>query len=143
MGEMVVQVAYPFGHGLSYTTFEYSWDPANGPPVATSEGGAQIRVQVQNTGITGGVEVVQVYATFPESDGFSTSTKALKRYKRVQLNAGETAVLNLDLTADSFRRWSNEAWAFETPCPGAYHVSVGSSSRDIRLDADLDIQVEA
>jgi len=47
------------------------------------------------------------------------------------------------LTADSFRRWSNEAWAFETPSPGSYHISVGSSSRDIRLDADLYIQVEA
>jgi len=128
-----VEPLFPFGHGLSYTTFAYS-DPQ---VPATVEAGEPIHVSVTvtNTGAVAGQEVVQLYVGDPVSS-LVRPPKELKGFQKVSLEPGESAVVEftLDERALSFYDPYRGQWVAE---PGAFEVLFGSSSRDIRAQASF------
>jgi beta-glucosidase len=129
-----VDVAYPFGHGLSYTTFDYA-DLAL--EVLTDGDDPQVRVTltVTNSGQRDGIETVQVYVSDPQCSVFRPAQE-LRAFTRVALAAGESRTVTLDLGMRAFAYWHQTAqrWAVEG---GVFEVRVGASSRDIRLTGSV------
>ena len=122
-----VPVKYPFGYGLSYTTFEYT-------DLKVNADGATFKIT--NTGKLDGAEIAQVYISLPGAEVFRPE-KELKGFAKVFLKAGETKTVTVAFNDMTFRYWNeDEAWAVEG---GIYKVLVGSSSADIRLAADLSV----
>ncbi|GAA4176239.1 beta-glucosidase family protein [Gryllotalpicola koreensis] len=123
-------VSYPFGHGLSYTSFAYS-DLA----VEVLDDGASPRVRVgltvTNTGRVAGAEIVQVYVTDAEASVYRPEQE-LRGFARVQLEPGQSQAVAVELDARAFAFWSTaaHAWVVEG---GRFGIRVGASSRDIRL----------
>ncbi|MGF6822173.1 beta-glucosidase [Microbacterium sp. ZKA21] len=121
-----MDVAFPFGHGLSYTTFSY------GAPTATVEGDGDIRVTVAvtNTGAVDGREVVQVYAA-PETSAVERAPRELKAFASVALAAGETRDVSVVIRREDLAYWDIRVDRFVVE-GGSYRVEVGASSRDLR-----------
>jgi beta-glucosidase len=127
------EVAYPFGFGLSYTTFGY------GQATATvTAAGIEVRVPVTNTGDRDGREVVQVYVSLPGS-AVSRAERELKAFASVPVKAGETADVVLAIDREDLAYWDTRLnrWAVEG---GEYHCAVGASSRDLRSTAVAAVQ---
>jgi beta-glucosidase len=127
------EVAYPFGFGLSYTTFAY------GPAAAASTpAGIEIRVAVTNTGVRQGREVVQVYVSVPDSS-VRRVPRELKAFANVPLAAGATAEVVLTIAREDLAYWDARLgkWVVEG---GAYEIGVGSSSRDLRAKAVVPVE---
>ena len=127
---------YAFGYGLSYTTFAYSnltVKQENGEVIAT--------VNVQNTGALDGDEVVQLYMSLPSSLRVRP-IHALKAFKRVHIQAGETVTVTLNFKIDDLAVWCNGRKIY-TVESGVYKMEVGAASDDIRLTADVEIAGEA
>jgi beta-glucosidase len=127
------EVAYPFGFGLSYTTFGY------GQATATcSAAGIEVRVPVTNTGGRDGREVVQVYVSLPGS-AVSRAERELKAFASVPVKAGETADVVLTIDREDLAYWDTRLnrWVVEG---GEYHCAVGASSRDLRSTAVVAVQ---
>lgn len=124
-----VPVAFPFGYGLSYTSFAYS------DLKVTAD---SVTLTVTNTGARDGAEIVQVYIAKPGAEIFRPAQE-LKAFARVPLAAGESRTVMLPLDDKAFRYWntSTDGWEIEG---GRYEVRVGASSADIRLTADVDIR---
>jgi beta-glucosidase len=123
-----IQPVFPFGHGLSYTTFEYSNLSIDRADVST-EGNLTVRVDVTNTGPLPGAEVAQLYLGFPHET--SEPPRQLKGFQKVFLKPGETRRVSFPVGAEDFSFWS-AGYGTWVAYPGAYQVMVGSSSRDIR-----------
>ena len=123
-----VPVKYPFGYGLSYTTFEYT-------DLKVNADGATFKIT--NTGKLDGAEIAQLYISLPGAEVFRPE-KELKGFAKVFLKAGETKTVTIAFNDMTFRYWNveDEAWAVEG---GIYKILVGSSSADIRLAADLSV----
>ena len=125
---------FPFGHGLSYTQFDYANLRLNGE---SFEPGDEIVVQVDvtNTGERAGQEVVQLYVRDEESS-LTRPWQELKAFTKVHLEPGETKTVTLTLTSQSLAYYhpAIKNWLTE---PGAFALAVGSSSRDIRQTAKL------
>jgi beta-glucosidase len=122
-------VAYPFGFGLSYTTFEYG--QASATASATANGaGIEVRIPVTNTGDRDGREVVQVYVSLPASR-VRRPPRELKAFASVEIAAGQTAGVRLTIARDDLAYWDTRLgrWVVEG---GEYHCAVGASSRDLR-----------
>ena len=124
-----VPVAFPFGYGLSYTSFAYSDLKVTADSVSLT---------VTNTGARDGAEIVQVYIAKPGAEVFRP-TQELKAFARVPLAAGESRTVTLPLDDKAFRYWNTrtDCWEIEG---GRYEVRVGASSADIRLTANVDIR---
>jgi len=125
-------VAYPFGFGLSYTTFEY------GPASATATAaGLEVRVPVTNTGGRDGREVVQLYLSLPGSQ-VTRAPRELKAFASVPLAAEESKEVTLTVDRDDLTYWDTRLnrWVLEG---GAYHCAVGASSRDLRAVAVVEV----
>ena len=124
-----VPVAFPFGYGLSYTSFAYS------DLKVTAD---SVTLTVTNTGARDGAEIVQVYIAKPGAEIFRPAQE-LKAFARVPLAAGESRTVTLPLDDKAFRYWntSTDGWEIEG---GRYEVRVGASSADIRLTAEVDIR---
>jgi beta-glucosidase len=118
---------FPFGFGLSYTTFEYS----NMQLEQSGEGLLVVKFTVKNSGPRGGAEVAQVYIAGPRT-GMPRPPKELKGFAKVYLAAGEErpVAVNLDRRAFSVYDPTKNDWVVE---PGEYQIQVGSSSRQIRF----------
>jgi beta-glucosidase len=131
-----VEPLFPFGYGLSYTTFEYSGLTISTPKVKAGAK-VEISVQVRNTGTRPGAEVVQVYLRDVESS-LPRPEKELKGFGRVMLQPGETRTLafTLDPSALAFFDAGKGDWVTEA---GAFEVLVGASSRDIRLKGGFSV----
>lgn len=129
------QVAYPFGHGLSYTTFKF-----NELEVSGDDESLKVELSVANTGKVDGKEVVQVYVARTSPSAVPRPVKELKKFKKVALKAGESAKVELTLSVkDScsyFDEFHNQ-WHLEA---GKYQVLVGSSSDDIHLIGDFEVK---
>ena len=127
------EVAYPFGFGLSYTTFGYGQATA-----AVTDGGIEVRVPVTNSGDRDGREVVQVYVSLPGSQ-VSRAPRELKAFASVPVKAGETEDVVLTIARDDLAYWDIRLsrWVVEG---GAYHCAVGASSRDLRSTAVVEVQ---
>jgi beta-glucosidase len=130
------QPLFPFGHGLSYTTFQYS-----GIKVARAkDGGLDVSFSVKNTGKAAGDEVAQVYLGAPKSapGGAQFAVKALAQFDRVSIPAGQTKALTLHVEPRRLQYWATATNRWETAA-GSRTVYVGASSRDIRLQAEANI----
>ncbi|HET6897331.1 MAG TPA: glycoside hydrolase family 3 C-terminal domain-containing protein, partial [Vicinamibacteria bacterium] len=129
---------YPFGHGLSYTRFEYSDLRVDRPRVGARET-ATVSVRVKNVGARAGDEVVQLYARslatkVPEVN------KDLRGFARVPLAPGEQRVVTFELTpATALTHYDAGAKGLAV-APGDYEIQVGASSHDIRLTARLHVR---
>ena len=131
-----LEVSYPFGHGLSYTTFEYS-DASVAPDAA----GLTVRVTVTNTGDRDGAEVVQVYTSLPGS-AVVRAPRELKGFAKVALAAGESREVEVRVRREDLAYWDIrvDRWIVEG---GEYTVEVGASSRDIRSVATVTVEGDA
>lgn len=130
---------FPFGHGLSYTTFAYSAlsiTPATGTP---GDMGHDVRVTVRNTGARAGTEVVQVYVGPPASPPVPMAAQALAAFARVTLAPGQAQAITLRIHQRAWSYWSESSHNW-TIAPGRRPVFVGSSSRDIRLKAETTVE---
>lgn len=127
---------FPFGHGLSYTTFEYSGLKIT-PSKAAPGKPVQVSVRVRNSGARPGAEVAQLYVRDVQSS-VDRPVKELKGFRRVALKPGEAQTVTFTLDDGAFAFWSpaKNGWTVE---PGAFEVLVGASSRDIRARGGLEI----
>ena len=131
-----VDVQFPFGFGLSYTTFEYS-DLQLSAKEINEEDGLTVSLKVKNTGDVAGAEVVQLYVQDVESTVFRP-VKELKGFTKVFLEAGEekTVEFNLDSRAFAYYNVSISDWHVES---GDFKILIGASSRDIRLEDTVNV----
>ncbi|HEY4300414.1 MAG TPA: glycoside hydrolase family 3 C-terminal domain-containing protein [Candidatus Didemnitutus sp.] len=125
------QPLYPFGHGLSYTRFNY----ADLRVTATASRNLAVSVEVTNAGERDGDEVVQLYAT-PPAESHPRETESLCAFRRVHFRAGETRTIDFIISAASLRRWNAERGAMEIPA-GLWKIRAGASSADIRESATV------
>jgi beta-glucosidase len=123
---------FPFGFGLSYTTFAYS-----GLTVRPAADGYDVAFTVRNTGTRAGVDVPQVYIGPPPSPPVPMAVKALAGFERVTLAPGATASVRVHIGPRDLSYWSDSTHAW-TVAAGRRAVMVGASSRDIRLTAAID-----
>ena len=119
-------VLYPFGYGLSYTSFKYS-----NLQVEDGEDEINVSFQLKNTGKCAGDEVAQVYVKLPERNEVMP-VKELKGFERVSLKGGESKKVTIKLRKDLLRYWDEEQSQFVHPS-GDYMIMLGASSADIRL----------
>lgn len=133
-----VEVSYPFGYGLSYTTFAYS-----APVVkATKDGGISVSITVKNTGKVAGKEAVQVYVSAP-AGGLEKPAQELKAFAKTrELQPGESQTLTM--TCDAYYLASfNEATTAYEKAAGQYTVKIGASCEDIRHTANVTLKAQS
>jgi beta-glucosidase len=125
--------AYPFGFGLSYTSFRFS-----GLSVGAGAGGSELdaRVTVTNTGPRAGSAVPELYVSLPSPPGVPEPPWQLKGFAKVSLAPGQSARVTMPLDARSFSYWSDAANAWEI-APGCDVIGVGSSSARLPLRASV------
>lgn len=122
---------FPFGFGLSYTTFQFS--DLSVEKENTFHHEVTLHFDITNTGKVGGAEVAQVYVGFPNIPEGDEAPRQLKGFKRVYLDPGQTKTITLKLDAQSFSYWSNlqHNWQIQ---PGKYLLMVGDSSVNLPLE---------
>jgi len=140
-----IEPLFPFGFGLSYTTFAYknlkvSPDTASFSSAAVPD--VTVEFDVTNTGSLAGAEVAQLYVGLPSTDDVPEPPQQLKGFQKVELKPGKTAHIKLQLDRRAFSYWDvqTHAWAV---MPGMAKIIVGASSRDPRLQASVQIQSAA
>jgi len=128
-----IPVSYPFGYGLSYTTFEYS-----DATVANDGKNITVTVNVKNTGAAAGKEVVEVYASAPAKT-MDKPVQELKAYaKTAKLAAGESAQVTVTFPVSELASFNEAASAWEVEA-GTYKFNIGASSRDIRAVVEAEV----
>jgi beta-glucosidase len=127
---------FPFGFGLSYTTFSFS--NLQAPSSAASGSTVTVSFDVTNTGSVEGAEVAQLYVSDPSAKA-DRPERELKGFAKVRLASGETKHVTIDLDARSFSYWSESAkeWTID---PGKFVVRVGDSSENTPLSAEITLQ---
>jgi beta-glucosidase len=128
---------YPFGYGLSYTTFDYS-DLQTSAPTLAKDGSLIVSVNVKNTGNRAGEEVVQLYVKHRKS-ALEHPVQELRGFKRVAFQPGEQKTVEIPLTAKSLAYWDEAKHAF-TAEGGEIEVRVGGSSADERLKTTVTVE---
>ena len=127
---------FPFGHGLSYTTFKYDALKLS-PKQIKADGKVEITLDVANTGQRAGDEVVQLYVHQAKSS-VKRPGRELRGFQRVHLEPGEKKTVTLSLPAEKLAFWDETTHGFLVE-PGAFEVMLGASSGDIRLRQSLDV----
>ncbi|NIO86192.1 MAG: hypothetical protein GTN53_37005 [Candidatus Aminicenantes bacterium] len=129
-----IEPLFPFGHGLSYTSFDY----ANLAVESLADNEFMVHVDIKNTGKRKGAEVVQVYVKDMESS-LERPEKELKGFQKVFLESGETQRVSIKLNREAFTFYhpQKKQWVVE---PGEFEIWVGSSSKDIRLKGKIMIK---
>lgn len=131
-----IPVLFPFGHGLSYTTFEYSNIRLNSSKIKDSDG-LKVYATIKNTGSCAGKEIVQLYVA--DKTGVEIRPeKELKGFEKVYLEPGEQKEVEFVLDQRSFAYWNTDRNCWYAPS-GEYEILIGASSQDIRLSATLDV----
>jgi beta-glucosidase len=130
------QPLFPFGFGLSYTRFEYSYLTFNMKQINTNDT-LMVSCNIKNTGDFDGEEVVQLYL-FDELSYFARPVKELKGFQRVSLKKGEQKNISFMLTPDVFSVLNEELKKVTEP--GFFRIMIGSSSKDIRLRDRIEIK---
>jgi beta-glucosidase len=121
---------YPFGYGLSYTTFGYS-NLRLSSLALPADGTVTVNAEVRNTGTRTGDEVVQLYVQ-PLGSKVERPLKELRGFRRITLKPGEVQTVRIPLKGDSLAWWNQKTGRYEVE-PGRVRVMLGSSSADIRL----------
>jgi beta-glucosidase len=127
--------AFPFGHGLSYTSFAYEGLSC----AAQSDGSVRVTFSVENRGSHPGAEVAQVYVAPPAGD-LPRPVRELKEFARVELAAGERKTVEIRLSREAFALFDPRPGAGWRVPPGTYGIDVGASSRDLRLRDAIEIK---
>jgi beta-glucosidase len=135
-----IEPLFPFGYGLTHTSFEYSALRA----VRAADGTVTVTCRVHNTGKRAGDAVVEVYlgAPSPAPAGVDFPIRALAAFARVGIEAGDTRQVRLQIPAQRFSYWSADARAWRDAGRGR-RVFVGSSSRDLPLSAAIEWRTPA
>lgn len=123
-------VLYPFGYGLSYTTFQYG----QARILRQDKKAIEVSVPVTNTGSHDGDEVVQLYVAYPDSK-VEHPQKQLKAFERVHIRKGETKEVILSIQRSDLTYWDTARHTF-VPEKGCLHFMIGASSADIRTEID-------
>jgi len=128
-------VLFPFGYGLSYTTYQYS--ALETTPGANAGAKTRLRFAIKNTGDRAGAEIAEVYVTLPASA--EEPPRRLVGWTKVQLNAGESRNVTVEIDPTYLQVFDEQAnaWKF---VPGDYVFAVGGSSRDLRLKEQVRLQ---
>jgi len=126
---------FPFGHGLSYTHFDYGSLEIS-PFQIPAGGSAHINIHIRNSGATEGTEIVQLYIR-DEIGSVTTPEKALKGFARVTLQPGEEKVVTFTVGPEHLSLWNREMHRVVEP--GIFKIMAGSSSADIRQTAVLEV----
>lgn len=132
------QVSYPFGYGLSYTTFEYL-----NSSIRSDNGIYTITVDVRNTGKFAGKEVVQLYVSAPDNANMNKPEKELKAFAKTrELGPGETVTVTMKVNAADLASYDEavSSWVVDG---GSYKFLIGASSRDIKAVLDADVAAVA
>ncbi|MBR3954105.1 MAG: glycoside hydrolase family 3 C-terminal domain-containing protein [Clostridia bacterium] len=129
-------VLFPFGYGLSYTTFEYSGMKVSKKNIKDTDT-LKVTFKIKNTGDKAGAEVAQVYVADKESTVYRP-VKELKGFTKVYLEPGEEKAVTIELDKRAFAFWNTEIgdWYVES---GEFDILVGASSRDIRLNTTVKV----
>ncbi len=131
------EVLFPFGHGLSYSQFEYlGANLLYNPRGELSD--ISIRLKIKNKSPTDGEEVIQIYVRQAESNE-PAPIKTLVGFKRVALTSGETVFLNIPVGIEFMKRWDREKKAYVL-MPGKFDFLIGASSEDIRIELSKDFE---
>jgi beta-glucosidase len=132
-----MEVLFPFGHGLSYTTFAYSNMKVNKSSM-TDEDTITVSVDVTNVGNRAGKEVIQLYVKDKESTVIRPE-KELREFAKVELQPGETKTVSFELSKRAFAYWNTEIhdWHVET---GEFEILIGSSSKDIKCSEIVKVE---
>jgi beta-glucosidase len=128
---------FPFGHGLSYTTFKYENLVVSGTGVSTNTS-VNVSVDVSNTGTRAGDEVVQLYVAYPQSTTLPRPLQQLRGFKRITLAPGQKQTVTFALPGSALAYWDTTAKAFALQS-GTVQLQVGSTSKDIRLMGNLTV----
>ncbi|MBR5562017.1 MAG: glycoside hydrolase family 3 C-terminal domain-containing protein [Clostridia bacterium] len=133
-------VRYPFGFGLSYTTFEYSDIKVSAKSIKDTDT-LTVTVKIKNTGAVPGYEIVQLYVADKESTIYRPE-KELKGFKKIWLNPDEEKEIAFELSKRAFAFYNVNIndWCVES---GDFDILVGASSADIRLSATVNVSAEA
>lgn len=127
---------FPFGHGLSYTTFKYSNLKLSAKKIPAT-GSMQIQFDVNNSGILAGDEVPQLYV-HQEKSAVKVPVEELRGFARIHLQPGETKTVTITLPASKLARWDETTHGFVVS-PGKFDLLVGASSADIRLKNKISV----
>lgn len=138
--ELDSRVAWPFGYGLSYTTFEYA-NLAMNTEAATTDEAITLSFDVKNTGEVAADEVTQIYLS-PADDNANIRPIQLQGFARVSLAPGETKKVEVKMYTEQFGYYSNEGQRQWNIAPGEFTVKVGASSQDIKLSGNISLQGE-
>jgi beta-glucosidase len=130
------KVQYPFGYGLSYTTFDYSWIKKPNE-IQDTKDVLQFSIRIKNTGSITGDEVAQVYIQYPELERMPL--KELKGFKRVSIEKGSEKEIQFSIPVNELQKWDlkEKRWKLY---PGTYTVLVGGHSQDARLSSSVKIK---
>ena len=134
------RVAWPFGYGLSYTTFEYA-NLAMNAEAATTDEAITLSFDVKNTGEVAADEVAQIYLS-PADGNANIRPIQLQGFARVSLAPGETKKVEVKMYTEQFGYYSNEGQRQWNIAPGEFTVKVGASSQDIKLSGNISLQGE-
>jgi beta-glucosidase len=125
---------YPFGFGLSYTTFDLS-----NMEIETSGDGAKVSLEVKNTGSRSGAEVVQIYVG-EQNCPLPRPLRELKGFAKVSLDPGQTRRVEIDLPRDSFAYWSPDKKDWVVDAGNTFNIEAAVSERDVKLKDQLRVQ---
>jgi len=130
------EVQYPFGFGLSYTSFGYSWLQQPGT-IGKLKDTLNFSIVLKNTGAMDGDEVAQVYIQYPQGDRMPL--KELKEFKRVAVEKGGEKTIRFSIPVTELQKWDIPARGWKL-VPGEYKILVGGSSKDIQLTAVVKVK---
>ena len=129
------RVQWPFGYGLSYTTFEYSNLKVDGQP-GTEDPSVSLSFELKNTGKMAADEIAQVYLS-PTSAEQQIRPIQLQGFARVSLQPGETKTVKVKLYTEQFGFYQQRQWNIQ---PGTFIVKIGASSTDIKLQQEITLK---
>ncbi|MBR1524643.1 MAG: glycoside hydrolase family 3 C-terminal domain-containing protein, partial [Lachnospiraceae bacterium] len=135
-----MEVLFPFGHGLSYTTYKYSNLKVSKRKIKSTDP-LTVSVDVTNIGRMAGKEVVQLYVGAPIG-GIPRPRHELRGFEKVSLRAGETKTVTIELDSRAFAYWDAKTHDWKV-AEGDYIIEVGSSSRDIKYSKKVNIESAA
>ena len=135
--KMKPHVLYPFGHGLSYTQFDYKHITAT-PKAEIGSGEVSVKINIKNSGKHDGTEIVQLYIK-PTNETQGLKPIQLKGFKRVDLKAGEEKQLTFTFLPELISHWEDHQWFVS---PGNYEIAIGASATDIKATLPLEITGE-
>lgn len=133
-----IEPLFPFGFGLSYTTFEYKNLKVSPGKISGADGKLTVSVDIKNTGSAEGSEIIQLYAHH-ENSSVPVPEKELKGFTKVKLKPGETKNVILELAAENLAFYAADKKKFVVQ-PGTYEILAGASSRDIKAKAKFTVK---